>query len=79
VRGTGDWGLDRIGQVSGQRRAALFKWAGPGQARRAEGVAHTRPGRRAGPGMVESGSGRVGLVSGQNRVGFRAKRAVRTV
>jgi hypothetical protein len=43
------------------------------------GAAHTRPGRRAGPARARWRAGRVGLVPGQNRVGFRAKRVVRTV
>jgi hypothetical protein len=64
---------------NGPAPCRLFKRAGPCQARRAEGAAHTRPGRRAGPARARWRAGRVGLVPGQNRVGFRAKRAVRTV
>jgi hypothetical protein len=91
----GDWGVgsgravDRIGMAvwdwgrgkffNGPATCRLFQRAGPCQVHRAEGAAHTRPGRRVGPARARWRSGRVGLVPGQNRVGFRAKRAVRTV
>jgi hypothetical protein len=75
--GLGEWASDELGRGGifasrlRPRPCQTLKRAGPGQTRRADEAAQTRPGRQAGLARARWKTGQFGLVSGQNRVGSR--------